>query len=238
VERGQHRGKNRRNAQNEAEKVALSAKKQLRFLVTAGPTREFFDPVRFVSNRSSGKMGYALAEAAAKISKNVTLISGPTALDAPKNVKLVRVNTAQEMHDAVLSRIDACDILLMSAAVCDVRPKKFAKSKLEKANLPKILELERTPDVLLAAKKRKKNQIFVGFAAETHDVLEHARAKLARKGLDLIVANDVTRADAGFEADTNIVTILSRDGSSETLPKMTKKALAGEIVKRAVRLAS
>ena len=205
---------------------------QIRFLVTAGPTREFFDPLRYISNRSSGKMGYAIAEAALAVSSQVTLVSGPTALTSPTGVEFVSVTTAQEMAGAVWSRFDSVDICIMAAAVCDFRPKKMAAGKIKKTSFGGTLELEPTPDILAKLGRHKKSQTLVGFAAETDDVEENAREKLIRKGLDFIVANDAS----AFDAETNRVTLISSEGKVERLPEMPKIDVAKVIVERAVRL--
>ena len=227
----------------------------MRFLVTAGPTREFFDPVRFLSNRSSGKMGYAVAESAWGRGHTVTLVSGPVAIPAPSGVTLVNVTSAQEMLEAVQGHVAQCDVLVMCAAVADWRPKTVATTKIKKnvtqatppvpqknvaqAFLPVqhrqeclcyTLELEPTPDILLTIKPLKGEKIFVGFAAETDDLLAEARRKLETKGLDLIVANDVTQPDAGFDTDTNRVTFLECGKVPQALPLMSKKDVATRIV--------
>ena len=204
----------------------------LRFLITAGPTREFLDPIRYISNRSSGKMGYAIAEAALAVSSNVTLVSGPTCLAAPNGVEFVSVTTAQEMAEAVWSRFDAVDICIMAAAVCDFRPKKVEKSKIKKGSFSGMLELEATPDILAELGRRRRSQVLIGFAAETDDIENHAREKLARKKLDLIVAND-THA---FDAETSSVTFITRDGKIERLSEMPKIEVAKLIVGRVVQL--
>ncbi|MGO9243300.1 MAG: phosphopantothenoylcysteine decarboxylase [Verrucomicrobiia bacterium] len=205
----------------------------LRFLITAGPTREFFDPIRYISNRSSGKMGYAIAEAALAVSSKITLVSGPTSLAAPKGVEFVSVTTAQEMAEAVWSRFGSADICIMAAAVSDFRPKTAAGSKVKKGSFNGVLELEPTPDILAELGRRKKSQVLVGFAAETDDVEKHAREKLTRKGLDFIVANDAS----AFDAETNRVTILSADGEVEKLAELPKIEVARLIIERAVGLA-
>lgn len=205
----------------------------LRFLITAGPTREFLDPIRYISNRSSGKMGYAIAEAARAVSSDVTLVSGPTALVAPKGIELVSVTTAQEMAEVVWSRFDSVDICIMAAAVCDFRPKTRAGNKIKKGSFGGALELEPTPDILAELGRRKKSQVLVGFAAETNNVEEHAREKLTRKGLDFIVANDAS----AFDAETNHVTVLLADGRVEKLAELPKIEVAKRIIERAVRLA-
>ena len=206
--------------------------RSLRFLITAGPTREFLDPIRYISNRSSGKMGYAIAEAARAVSLRVTLVSGPTALTPPKGVEFVSVTTAQEMAEAVWSRFDEVDICIMAAAVCDFRPKKMATSKIKKGTLGGALELEPTPDILAELGRRKQSQVLVGFAAETDDAERHASEKLRQKKLDFIVANDST----AFDADTNRVTFILRGGKVDRQSEMPKTKVAKAIVERAVRL--
>ncbi|MCG3148353.1 MAG: Coenzyme A biosynthesis bifunctional protein CoaBC [Verrucomicrobiae bacterium] len=203
--------------------------KPIHFLITAGPTREHFDPIRYVSNRSSGKMGYALAGAAARVGQ-VTLVSGPTALKPPAGVEFVQVLSAAKMAKAVFGRYAKVDVVIMAAAVCDYRPRQVANRKLKKTGKKFVLELEPTTDILLELGRRKRRQILIGFAAETNDVEHFAQDKLRRKNLDLIVAND-TRA---FEGETNIVTLIHRDGRVEHLPEMTKAKVAREILKRAL----
>jgi phosphopantothenoylcysteine decarboxylase/phosphopantothenate--cysteine ligase len=214
---------------------ALSGK---RLLVTAGPTFEDIDPVRFIGNRSSGKMGYALAGEAARRGARVTLVSGPTHLTAPKVAEVVAVRSAREMHDAVLSRATEMDAVIMAAAVADYTPKSRASQKVAKsAGLD--LSLERTPDILAdlgrLPSRSADRPVLVGFAAETHDVVAHARDKLQRKGADLIVANDVTQPGAGFEVDTNAVTIVSPEGTEE-IPAQSKAAVAAKILDRIEQL--
>lgn len=205
----------------------------LRFLITAGPTREFLDPIRYISNRSSGKMGYAIAEAAQAVSPHVTLVSGPTALTPPQGVEFVPVTTAQEMADSVWGRFDNVDVCIMAAAVCDFRPKKAAANKIKKAKFTGLLELEPTPDILAELGRRRKSQVLIGFAAETDNVESHAREKLLRKQLAMIVANDAS----AFDADTNRVAFIMSDGKVERLPEMSKPEVAKTIIDRAVRLA-
>lgn len=207
-------------------------------LVTAGPTRERIDPMRCITNRSSGKMGYALAAAARDMgAEKVCLISGPTQLPAPLGVELIRVESAKEMRDAVLKQAAVYDAVLMAAAVADWRPKHPSEKKEgKKAHSELTLLLERTPDILkeLGAKLRgrRKRPLLVGFAAETGDLLKKARAKLSEKNVDLMVANDVSQEGIGPESDTNIVTLVYKDGKSETLPEHSKRELAREIWKR------
>jgi phosphopantothenoylcysteine decarboxylase/phosphopantothenate--cysteine ligase len=202
----------------------------MHLLVTAGPTREFLDPVRFLSNRSSGKMGYALAAAGIDRGHTVTLISGPVSLKLPPGVKHLPVISAEDMLNAVLADFPSCDVLLMCAAVADWRPKHRAMQKLKKDLMCDTLALERTPDILKAVQEiRQDGQLVVGFAAETEDVSALANRKRIDKGLDLIVANDVSRSDAGFEADTNIVTLISATGA-DTLPLLPKRDVADQIL--------
>ncbi len=201
-------------------------------LVTAGPTEEPIDPVRFITNHSSGKMGFALAQAAQRRGAKVTLVSGPTFLPVPRNVAYFPVCSALEMRDTVLRNLGKTSILLMAAAVSDYRTKKTAAEKIKKVSEKMSLDLERNPDILLEAGKQKGRRFIVGFAAETEDLVENARRKLEAKNLDLIVANDVTVPGAGFAGDTNIVKLLSRSGGVEELPLMTKEELAEEILTR------
>ena len=202
----------------------------VRVLITAGPTREPLDPVRFLSNRSSGKMGYALAEAARVRGASVTLVSGPTALGRPGGMEYVAVETAAQMRDAVLSRAAAQDLVIAAAAVADYAPVAAAQKLKKDAGPPQIV-LTQTDDILaqMGAEKRP-GQVLVGFAAETENVLDHARRKLATKNLDWIVANDVTQPGAGFDIDTNIVTLLGTDGRQIALPPMTKREAAERIL--------
>lgn len=200
-------------------------------LVTAGPTREKLDPVRFFSNRSTGKMGYAIAEAAARFGAEVTLISGPTGLEAPANVDTVRVESAQEMYEAVMERFPHVDIVIKAAAVADYRPKHVFAKKMKKQPGDYVVEMERTTDILKTLGEQKTSQILVGFAAETDHVEEYAKQKLENKRLDMVVANNVSEEGAGFAGDTNIVTIFKRDGSVRSLPLLPKKQVAEEILK-------
>lgn len=202
----------------------------MKMLVTAGPTREFLDPVRFLSNRSSGRMGYAIAAAAASRGHEVVLVSGPVSLSPPEGVQMVDVVSAQDMLEAVSARIAWCEALVMCAAVADWRPKVRSAVKLKKRGMSAMLELEPNPDILCAVSPLKGRRLFIGFAAETNDVMEEARGKLSRKGLDLIVANDVTKPGAGFEVETNIVTLISAEGPAEALPLLSKTDVAVRIV--------
>jgi phosphopantothenoylcysteine decarboxylase/phosphopantothenate--cysteine ligase len=203
----------------------------VRVLVTAGGTREPIDPVRFVGNRSSGKMGHALADAAAARGAAVTLVT-TTSLPAAAGVEIVPVATAEEMADAVFSRYAESDVVVMAAAVADFRPKAIAPEKLKKqAGVPEVV-LEPTPDILAGLGERKTHQVLVGFAAETEQVIEHARAKVAAKNLDLIVANDVSAPDQGFEVDTNRGILIESSGFVGETPLVSKVELAGLILDR------
>ena len=202
-------------------------------LVSAGPTWERIDPVRFVGNFSSGKMGYALARQAVKLGAKVLLVSGPVALEAPEGVRRVMVESAFEMRQAVLDWIDEASIVIMAAAVADYRPARVAPQKIKKEGSEAlVLELERTADILGEVGTRKGSRFVVGFAAESENLLENARRKLREKHLDLIVANDITQPGAGFGSATNIVTLLDRDGTVEELPCLDKEEVACRILER------
>ncbi len=206
-------------------------------LVTAGPTREAVDPVRYLGNRSSGKMGYAVARAAWRRGADVVLVSGPTQLDGPEGVEVVRVETAEEMLAAVRERIPAADAVVFAAAVADFRPATAAGAKIKKdaAERSPVLDTVENPDVVLGTRDLRRPEAFiVGFALETEDLVENARAKLEKKGFDLIVANDAREPDAGFEVDTNRVTLISTGAEPETLPLLEKDAVAEEILDRLV----
>jgi phosphopantothenoylcysteine decarboxylase/phosphopantothenate--cysteine ligase len=213
-----------------------------RLLVTAGPTYEDFDPVRFIGNRSSGRMGYALAEEAQRSGASVTLVTGPTTLPVPPVDQVMRVRSASEMRQAVIARAGDADAVIMAAAVANFEPVTRAAEKLSEGSERVIVELSRTRDILadLAAWRRQQGRdrpLLVGFAAETHDVVSRARAKRARKGIDLIVANDVSRNDIGFESDANAVTLVG-DGPDETVPRQSKSAVARVILDRVARMLS
>ena len=205
-------------------------------LVTAGPTAEDIDAVRFVSNRSSGKMGYRVAEAARDRGAKVVLVSGPTSLRAPRGVLLVAVRSAEEMAAAVQQHAAAAEIVVMAAAVSDYRPASVAPGKVKKTDGPVVLELVRTPDILQSLGAQKGKRILVGFAAETEKVEEYAAGKLRAKNLDLIVANDVSRRDAGFGGDRNAALLIDAAGDSVTVPLMSKRELAERILDRVVEL--
>jgi phosphopantothenoylcysteine decarboxylase/phosphopantothenate--cysteine ligase len=205
-------------------------------LVTAGPTCEDLDPVRFLTNRSSGRMGFAVAEAAARRGAHVILISGPVSLEAPAGITRVDVRTTEEMHHAVLANLDRATVVVMAAAVADYRPVISHASKLKRGTDHLSIEFEPTADILADVSRRRGERLLIGFAAETEHVAEHARRKLKEKAVDLIVANDVTAPGAGFDHDTNIVTIFRNDGREQSLPKLTKIQVAHRIFDEVVEL--
>lgn len=207
-------------------------------LITAGPTREDLDPVRFLTNRSSGKMGYALAEAAVRRGARAILVSGPVELDPPEGVDWVPVRTTEEMRSAVMSRAQEATILIMAAAVADYRPAVVHANKIKRSEGRITLDLEPTADILAELGRAKGKSVLIGFAAETNRLVENARDKLQRKGADMIVANDVTQEGAGFDSDTNIVTLVLRDGGDIPLPKMTKREVADKILDQVLALRS
>lgn len=204
-------------------------------LVTAGPTFEALDPVRFLGNRSSGKMGYAIARVAKRRGAEVTLVSGPVALKPPRGVNLVSVESGAQMRDAVMAHLDRATVVIKAAAVADYMPKEAQPEKIKKSRGPWSLSLVSTPDILAEVGSKKGGRVLVGFAAETSRLIHQAREKLERKNLDWIVANDVTKAGSGFGADTNQVTILGRDGSVEELPQMSKEDVAWAVLDRVLR---
>jgi phosphopantothenoylcysteine decarboxylase / phosphopantothenate---cysteine ligase len=203
-------------------------------LITAGPTREKIDPVRYLTNRSSGRMGYCLAEAALRRGARVLLVSGPTSMTPPAAAQLTRVESSEEMREAVLRLLPQAGIVIMTAAVSDYRPKLAASQKIKRKG-PMTLELESTPDILKELSSRKDSQLIIGFAAETENVLENARQKLLSKNLDAIVVNDVSREGVGFDSDRNAVTIITRDEVS-TIPETTKWEVAQRVLDHVVRL--
>ena len=205
-------------------------------LVTAGATREYIDPVRFITNGSSGKMGYAIAEVAASRGATVQLVSGHTTISSPPDVNTITVDTTQEMHETVVDLFDDSDIVVMAAAPVDYRPKDYSSHKLKKKNDTLTLNLQKTPDTAYTLGKSKTNQLIVCFAAETEDVLENAKEKLIHKNCDLIVANDILAEGAGFAGDTNIVSLLDRDGRCEQLPLLTKREVANVIFDRIIKM--
>ena len=204
----------------------------LRLLITAGGTREAIDPVRYIGNRSSGKMGYAIAAVAAERGAEVTLVSGPVSLAVPAGVKRVSVESALEMREAVLAAFPATDVVIKAAAVADYRPEVVSEQKIKKNSANLTVELTKNPDILAELGKIKTGQFLVGFAAETQELVANATEKLRRKNLDMLVANDVTLPGAGFESETNIVKLLSKDGRVEELPQMSKQSLAGLLLDR------
>ena len=214
---------------------SLLSPKNLRgehILITAGPTQEPFDPVRYITNHSSGKMGYALAVMARRRGADVTLISGPTELPAPRGVHFVPVQTALAMRDSVLDHLKEATVVIKAAAVADYRPTVCRTTKIKKSEERMTVHLERNPDIIATVGKKKGSRIVVGFAMESDHLLENARAKLREKRMDFIVANDLTEAGAGFRADTNIIRIMDREGGDDTFPLMGKLDAAGIILDR------
>ncbi|MED0905072.1 bifunctional phosphopantothenoylcysteine decarboxylase/phosphopantothenate--cysteine ligase CoaBC [Bacillus nitratireducens] len=203
-----------------------------RILITAGPTREKIDPVRFMTNFSSGKMGYAIAEVAASLGADVIFVSGPTALNPPLHVTTIQVESAQDMLEAVLQHYQNVDVVIKTAAVADYRPKYVHDNKMKKQNGDAVIELERTVDILRTLGEKKERQLLIGFAAETTNIEEYATRKLREKNANMIVANDVKAQGAGFGTDTNIVTMYRKDGEIIELPLLTKKEVAREILKQ------
>jgi phosphopantothenoylcysteine decarboxylase / phosphopantothenate---cysteine ligase len=210
-----------------------------RFLVSAGPTHEPIDPVRFLGNRSSGKMGFAIAAAAARRGAAVTLVAGPVQLPTPPGVRRIDVTTAREMHDAVLKEFDGSDVLIMAAAVADFTPATVAPTKIKREQIAGDgwnIACVKNPDILRAASERKKHQMLIGFALETNDELAHARRKLADKHLDLVVMNNPNVDGAAFGSETNVVTLVAADGTIEELPRRSKADVANDILDRVARL--
>lgn len=210
--------------------------KGVRFLITAGPTYEPIDPVRFIGNRSSGKMGYAVAQAALERGAEVTLISGPVALQPPAGAYLIYVQTAEQMLQAVEQHFDRCDVFISVAAVADYRPERVYPLKRKRSERAWTLRLVPNPDILGMVAPRKGHRLVVGFAAETGKAIEHAREKLIRKGLDLIAVNDVLEPASGFEVDTNRLTLLYADGRVEPLPLLPKRVAAQRLIDAVVQL--
>ncbi|MDU5105874.1 MULTISPECIES: bifunctional phosphopantothenoylcysteine decarboxylase/phosphopantothenate--cysteine ligase CoaBC [unclassified Clostridium] len=204
-------------------------------LISAGPTHSNIDPVRFITNRSTGKMGYFLAEEARDRGANVVLVSGPTNLTPPKGVKVINITTNEEMKNAILDNYHNSDIVIKSAAVADYKIKYYSNEKIKKGDNDLVLTFERDNDILKMLGERKKHQILVGFAAESNNVIENAKKKLINKNLDFIVANDITSSDTGFASDDNKVIILSRDGEEKHLDKMSKRKVASEIFETILR---
>ena len=208
----------------------------IRVLVTAGATREYIDPVRFITNGSSGKMGYAIAEAAAQRGAEVQLVSGTATVSAPVGIKTQHVETTLEMYDAVLEAFNETDVVIMAGAPADYRPHEFSPHKIKKTAGTLTLPLERNPDIAQTLGEQKTHQTVVCFAAETNDLLENAKKKLTRKNCDLIVANDILAEGAGFQSDTNIVTLLDRDDGCEQLPLSSKRDVADAILTKVVSI--
>ncbi|MDQ3089301.1 MAG: bifunctional phosphopantothenoylcysteine decarboxylase/phosphopantothenate--cysteine ligase CoaBC [Acidobacteriota bacterium] len=206
-------------------------------LITVGGTREAIDPVRFISNHSSGKMGFAVAEIAERRGANVTVVAGATTVEPPENVKVIRAISAAEMHNAVMKELSKATVFIGAAAVSDYRPRNIADLKIKKTNQDILtLELEKTPDILSNVSKNRHNGLLVvGFAAETNDVVNYAKSKMEKKNLDLVVANDITKKGAGFNTDTNIATIITRENEID-LPLMSKRDLADKILDEIIKL--
>ncbi len=210
--------------------AAKQSMQGVKVVVTAAGTREAIDPVRYIGNRSSGKMGYAIAGEAADRGAKVVLISGPALLPPPPGVDVINVETAQEMQDAMLLQYDGADIVIKAAAVADYRVKAVASQKIKKSGDSLILELVKNPDILKELGKRKKHQYLVGFAAETNDLIDNAKSKITAKNLDMIVANDVSLPGAGFNYDTNIVKFIYPDGQITSLDKLSKQEVAKKLL--------
>lgn len=202
-------------------------------LITAGPTQESIDPVRFITNHSSGKMGYALAEAASKRGANVTLVSGPTNLVAPEGVKLISIKSTLDMYEAVMSRFEEQDIVIKAAAVADYRPKNIENKKIKKQEGDLSIELVRNPDILYELGKIKGKKILIGFAAETDHIIEYAKSKITKKNLDFIVANDITQEGAGFGSDSNIVYLIDKNNNIVKIDRASKLEIAHQILDKA-----
>lgn len=213
---------------------ALTKKQDLkgeRIIITAGPTVEAIDPVRYLTNRSTGKMGYAIAKEAIGRGAEVTLVSGPTKLEPPKNLKkFIKIESAQEMYEAVLDNLDENQVIIKSAAVADYKPKSYCNKKIKKNDDDLVISLDRNKDIAYEIGKIKNDKILVGFAAETNDLIENAKNKVKKKNLDFIVANDLTKEGAGFGVDTNIVKIIDKDGIILEYPIMKKEEVANVIL--------
>lgn len=208
-------------------------------IVTAGPTVESIDPMRYITNRSTGKMGYSIAKEAIERGADVTLITGPTNLTPPQNLKkLVKIESAKDMYEAVLENLDENDVVIKSAAVADYKPKNYSNKKIKKSDDDLVIELDRNKDIAQEIGKIKNNKILVGFAAETNDIIENASLKIKKKNLDFIVANDLTKEGAGFGVDTNIVKIIDKEGNITEYPKMKKEEVANIILDKIKELLS
>ncbi len=209
---------------------SIKSLKDKKVLITAGPTQEPIDPVRYITNHSSGKMGYSLAKAAKDRGANVILVSGPTNLEKPRGVKVIDIVTAMDMYQSVLDNFDEADVIIKAAAVADYKPKQVSKNKIKKNDSDLSIELSRNPDILLELGKMKKDKILIGFAAESKDLLENAKSKINRKNLDFIVANNITQSGAGFKKDTNIVSIIDSFGNTQKYDKMKKEEISDIIL--------
>ena len=208
----------------------------LKVLVTAAGTYEPIDPVRYIGNRSSGKMGYAIAREAKKRGAEVILVSGPSALTPPEGVRTIKIESASSMREAVLAEYPSVDIVIKAAAVADYRVKNVSDHKIKKKDEELVLHLEKNPDILKELGELKQKQTLVGFAAETQKLIDYAKEKIQKKNLDMIIANDVSKPGAGFNTDTNIIKIITRDGNIEEMPMASKDSLAGEILDRVMKL--
>lgn len=206
----------------------------VKVLVSAGPTIEKIDPIRFITNRSTGKMGYAIAKKAAELGAEVTLVSGPTQLEPPKGVSFIAIETALEMYEAIMRVVEDQDIIIKTAAVADYRPKDVATEKIKKSDGELAMAFTRNPDILKSIGERKTHQVLVGFAAETMNVLAYAKRKIEQKHLDFIVANDVSQTGAGFGTDTNIVTIIDKEGNAIDYDQRSKEAVAEIVLEKAM----
>jgi phosphopantothenoylcysteine synthetase/decarboxylase len=209
----------------------------MRFLITAGPTREPIDPVRFLSNRSSGKMGYAIAQAALEAGHEVVLVSGPVAIAPPADAEVIRVNTGDEMFDAVQARIHEADALVMCAAVADFKPAHYSENKIKKQNAARSIELVPARDILASLTRPQKKILIAGFAAETESLSENAQKKLREKQCDVIIGNDVSRIDTGLESDDNELVLFFKNGETVAMPRENKLVLAKKLVKIFMQLA-
>ncbi|MGL5693919.1 MAG: bifunctional phosphopantothenoylcysteine decarboxylase/phosphopantothenate--cysteine ligase CoaBC [Peptostreptococcaceae bacterium] len=224
----------------EAVVYALTKEQDLKgkkVIITAGPTVEAIDPVRYITNRSTGKMGYAIAKEAIDRGAEVTLVSGPTKIEPPKNLKkLIRTESANDMYEAVIENLDENDIIIKTAAVADYKPKSYCDKKIKKNDDDLVIELDRNKDIAYEIGKVKQDKILVGFAAETNDLIENAKDKIKKKNLDFIVANDLTKEGAGFGVDTNIVKIIDKDGTINEYPIMKKNEVANVILDKVKEL--
>lgn len=210
-----------------------------RILVTAGPTIESIDPVRYITNRSSGKMGYSIASEAIKRGASVILISGKTEIEVPSGLyKYIQIESAEDLYQAIIREYDSCDVVIQSAAVADYRPKTYSDNKIKKSDADLYIELSRNKDVAQELGKIKGNKILIGFAAETNDLLENAKKKISKKNLDFIVANDLTKEGAGFKSDTNIVKIIDCEGNISEYPKLLKTEVAEVILDKLIKISN